>query len=57
MHIFRQQKHVQYWIKEIYVLVIFSKEIYVRSNDIVQKDWTFYALLQKIDKIIQQHSL
>ena len=27
-----------------------------RSNDILQEDWTFCALLQNIDKIILHHS-
>ena len=45
MCIFRQQKHAQYWFKETYA----------RYHDILQKDWTFCALLQKTDKVMQQH--
>ena len=36
-------------------LIVLKKETYVRSYDILQKDKTICGLLQKIDKIIQQH--
>ena len=42
----RYQKCLWYWFKEIYVT----------SYDILQKDWTFCALLQKTDKVIKQDS-
>ena len=44
MCIFRQQKHTCYLFKETYP----------RSHDILQKIKPF-VLLQKIDKIMQQH--
>ena len=43
--IFRQHEHTRYQ----------NKETYVTSYDILQKDRTICGLLQKTDKVIQQH--